>query len=87
MGLSLSAKHLNSNAVSTLAALLAVTAEDTEVQDGKANGADVVARAAGQTFVVAVTEASSAGPIAAHADRAAAAAKAIRKGGPRVSSR
>jgi hypothetical protein len=68
-----------SRVMPALAGLLAVPQEDIEVRAGTANGADVALGAAGQTFVVEVTEASSAGPVAAHAERAAAAAKAIRK--------
>jgi hypothetical protein len=79
MGPSTDERSLISRVVPALAGLLAVPQEDIEVRAGTANGADIVAGAAGQTFVVEVTEASSAGPVAAHAERASATAKAIRK--------
>lgn len=62
-----------------MAGILAVKKDEIEVRAGAANGTDVMVSAAGQTFVVEVTEASSAGPVAAHAQRAAAGAKAVRK--------
>jgi len=62
-----------------MAGLLALAQDQIQVEMGAAGGVDAVVKAAGQTFAVELTEAASAGPVAVHAERAANAAKALRK--------
>ena len=62
-----------------MAGLLALAQDQIQVEMGAAGDVDAVVKAAGQTFAVELTEAASAGPVAAHAERAANAAKALRK--------
>lgn len=62
-----------------MAGLLAVAQDQVQLEIDAAADVDAVIKAAGQTFVVELTEAASAGPVAVHAERAASAAKAQRK--------
>ena len=62
-----------------IADLLAVPQDQIQVDTCASGDVDAVVRAMGQTFAVELAEAASAGPVAAHADRAAGAAKALRK--------
>lgn len=62
-----------------MAGLLALAQDQIQVEIGAAGDVDAVVKAAGQTFAVELTEAASAGPVAVHAQRAADAAKALRK--------
>ena len=61
----------------TLAALLDVPEAEVHVRAKGSNGCALVASVAGQTFAVEVSRASAAGPVAAHAERAAEAATAL----------
>jgi hypothetical protein len=79
MGARSEEKRLVSRVPATLAALLAVPEGKVQALAPDSNGAALVVTAAGQTFAVEVVDASAAGPVAAHAKRAADAAKAIRK--------
>lgn len=72
-------RHLISRGPATLLDLLAVHEEDIEIHVGTDSGADLLIVAAGQTFAVEVIGTSSAGTVAAHAERVAKIAKAIRK--------
>jgi hypothetical protein len=62
-----------------MSALLAVPEDMVHVHVPDSNGIDLVVSAAGRTFAVEVVGASAAGPVATCAERAAMAAKAIRK--------
>lgn len=62
-----------------MAGLLAVAPDQIQVEMSATGDVDAVVKAAGQTFAVELTEAASAGPVAVHAERAASAAKALRK--------
>jgi hypothetical protein len=62
-----------------MASLLAVDQDQIQVEMGARGDVDAVVKAAGQTFAVELTEAASAGPVAVHAERAANAAKTVRK--------
>ncbi len=62
-----------------MAGLLAMAWDEVHVETGAAVGAGAVVKAEGWTFAVELTEAASAGPVAVHAERAANAAKALRK--------
>jgi hypothetical protein len=72
-------KRLVSRVPAALSALLAVPEEEVQVRAPSSNSTDLVVLTAGQTFAVEVVGASAAGTVAAHAERAAQAAKAIRK--------
>lgn len=63
----------------TLAELLDVPKAEIDVDKGGVPGADLLVRAAGHTFVVEVLDATSPGAVAAHAARAAVAAKKWRR--------
>lgn len=63
----------------TMADLLALAQDQIQVEIDAAGDVDAIVNAAGQTFAVELTDAGSAGPVAAHAERAANAAKASRK--------
>ncbi len=76
MGARTDEKRLVSLVPATLAALLDVPEGEVDVRHGS-NGCDLVASAAGLTFAVEVTRASSAGPVAACAERAAEAASVL----------
>lgn len=62
-----------------MAGLLAVPQDQVKLEMSSSGDVDVAVTAVGQTFVVELTEAASAGPVAIHAERAAGAAKALRK--------
>ena len=62
-----------------MAGLLAVPQDQVKLKMSSSGDGDVVVTAVGQTFAVELTEAASAGPVAIHAERAAGAAKALRK--------
>jgi len=62
-----------------MAGLLAVPRDQVRVEMRSSGDVDAVVTAVGQTFAVELTEAASAGPVAIHAERAAGAAKALRK--------
>lgn len=62
-----------------MAGLLALEQDQIQVELDAAGDVDAVVKAAGQTFAVELAEAASAGPVAARAERAANAAKALRK--------
>ncbi len=70
-------KRLVSMVPATLAALLDVPEGEVHVRDQGSSGCDLVASAAGQSFAVEVSRASAAGPVAAHAERAAEVATAL----------
>lgn len=77
MGARSDEKRLVSMVPATLAALLDVPEGEVHVRAQGSSGSDLVASAAGQTFAVEVSRASAAGPVAAHAERAAEAANAL----------
>lgn len=79
MGASRTESSLISRLPEAMAGLLALAQDQIQVEMGAAGDVDAVVKAAGQTFAVELTEAASAGPVAAHAERAASAAKALRK--------
>ena len=62
-----------------MAGVLAVPREQVKVETHSSGDVHAVVRAAGLTFAVELTEAASAGPVAIHAERAARAARAVRK--------
>jgi hypothetical protein len=72
-------KDLTSRLPETMASLLAVSQDQIQVETGAAGEVDAVVTAAGQTFAVELTAAAAAGPVTAHAERAASAAKDLRK--------
>lgn len=71
--------HLISRLSGTIADLLALPQDRIQLQTGASREADAVVKALGQTFVVELTEAGSAGPVAVHAQQAVKAAKALGK--------
>lgn len=79
MGARAEEKRLVSRVPAALSALLAVPEEEVQVRAPGSNSTDLVVLTAGQTFAVEVVGASAAGTVAAHAERAAQAAKTIRK--------
>lgn len=79
MGASGTESSLISRLPEAMASLLALAQHQIQVEVGDAGGVDAVVNAAGQTFAVELTEAASAGPVAARAEQAANAAKALRK--------
>jgi hypothetical protein len=79
MGASRTESSLISRLPEAMAGLLALAQDQIQVEMGAAGDVDAVVKAAGQTFAVELTEAASAGPVAVHAERAANAAKALRR--------
>ena len=79
MGARAEERRLVSQVPAALAALLAVPEEEVQVRAPSSNSTDLVVSAAGQTFAVEVLGASAAGTVAAHAERAAQAARAMLK--------
>lgn len=79
MGVASTESSFISRLPEAMAGLLAVPQDQIQVEVGTSGGVDAVITAVGQTFAVEVTEAASAGPVNAHAERAARAAKALRK--------
>lgn len=79
MGSSSAENALISRLPETIAGVLAVDPAQIQVELDATGGVDAVVKTAGQTFAVQLTQAASAGPVAAHAERAAGAAKALRK--------
>lgn len=70
-------KRMVSRVSAALSALLAVPEEDVQVRTPRTDSTDFVVSTAGQTFAVEVIGASAAGIVAAHAERAAQAAKTV----------
>jgi len=78
MGVRLSENRLVAEVPAVLAALLDVRVEEVGSKQSH-TGADLVVSAAGQTFVVEVSGAAAAGPVAAHAGHVAEVAKRVRR--------
>jgi hypothetical protein len=79
MGSAAAETGLISRLPEVMADLLAVPESEVRVRASASGDVDAVVTAVGQTFAVELTEAASAGPVAAHAERVASAAKALRK--------
>ena len=72
-------EQLVARAPAALAALLDVPEEKVESRYDDASGGALVVSAAGQTFVVEVLGVATAGPVAAHAEHVAEAARKLRR--------
>ena len=79
MGARPSEKQLVAQAPAALVALLDVPEEKVESRYDDASGEALVISAAGQRFVVEVLAAATAGPVAAHAEHVAEAARKLRR--------
>lgn len=79
MAIALTHKQLSAAVPGALAELLGVPKSTLETQPKGVSDADLVVSAAGQTFVVEVSGAATAGRIAIHADQALRAAKKLRR--------
>jgi hypothetical protein len=79
MGARLSEKQLLAETPATLSRLLDVRVEELEIQNRDKSGADLVVLAAGQTFVVEILGAATAGRVATQAEHLAETAKRVRR--------
>ncbi len=79
MGARLSEKQVAARGTSALASLLEIPKKAVKSHHRKEAGADLVVSAAGQTFFVEALATAAAGPVAAHAQSVAEAAKKFRR--------